>query len=312
MAQEISGLLGASVGGNHATNRPEDVKVIQHILNRIGGGAALPEDGVLTPALVARIEAFQRDSLHFLKPDGRVDPGHRTLEALLKAAAAAAPPPAAPPEIPPSVKVDGALHALVSAARPALTDADFIRAAGALGSGISPALVRAFAEVESGGKTGFSAAGNPKVAFEGHWFRKLTNKRYDKSHPLLSYIYREKAGPQWQANNKDDNVAWSTLKRAEALDSPAARQACSWGMFQVMGFNYAKCGYKNVDAFVDAMVGGAGSQLDAFVGFCKGTKGLVPAMQQLNFVRMATLYNGEQYGDYDRRIKKAYAKYSAA
>ena len=42
-----------------------------------------------------------------------------------------------------------------------LTEADFEAAARSLGPGISPALVDAFAEVESGGKSGFGADGLP-------------------------------------------------------------------------------------------------------------------------------------------------------
>src|SRR4051794_5104525 len=89
-----------------------------------------------------------------------------------------------------------------------LTEADFDEAARTLGAGVSPAIIRAFAEVESGGKSGFGPEGLPVIAYEGHIFRKYTNKAYDQDHPLLSYKYAMKAGPEWKTNNKDQATAW--------------------------------------------------------------------------------------------------------
>lgn len=198
-----------------------------------------------------------------------------------------------------------------------LTSADFEKAAKALGDGVSVAIIHAFAEVESGGKSGFGANGLPIIAYEGHVFRKLTRRKdksypYDDTHPMLSYKYKQKAGPEWQENNKDQTTAWKTLTDAMALDHNAALQSCSWGMFQVMGFNYADCGYASVDDFVTAMKAGESGQLDAFVGYCKKKAGMVEALKTKDFVQMATLYNGEDYGDYDKRISKAYKKYGGA
>lgn len=195
-----------------------------------------------------------------------------------------------------------------------LTTADFERAAKSLGDGVSVAIIRAYAEVESGGRSGFGPKGLPIIAYEGHVFRARTRRRdktypYDRSHPMLSYEYKEKAGPEWRANNKNQETAWKTLTAAMALDHDAALMSCSWGMFQVMGFNYARCGYATVNDFVAAMKAGEPSHLDAFVAFCKNTAGLVNAIKARDFVQMAKLYNGKDYGDYDKRIAKAYKKY---
>lgn len=191
-----------------------------------------------------------------------------------------------------------------------LTDADFQNAARILGSSVEAAMIRAFAEVESGGRSGFGATGFPKIAYEGHVFRKYTNSEYDKSHPKLSYKYVKKAGPEWRENNKNDATAVETLNKAMNLNKYAAYMACSWGMFQLMGFNYEKCGYKNVDEFVEAMKTSEAHQLDAFIGFCKKTPGLVTALSEKNFVKCASLYNGKDYGDYDKKILNSYTKYS--
>lgn len=195
------------------------------------------------------------------------------------------------------------------AATSKISPAEFEAAAQQLGGGIPVALLRAFAEVESGGKSGFGPLGLPVIAFEGHWFRKFTHKVYDVTHPFLSYPYVKKAGPEWVHNNKDQVTAWKTLEEALALNHDAALKSCSWGMFQVMGFNYASCGYKTVDDFVAAMKAGEAGQLLAFVGFCKANPACLEAMRKKDFKGMAIGYNGPDYGDYDKRIEKAYKKY---
>ena len=190
-----------------------------------------------------------------------------------------------------------------------LGDSAYATAAAALGPGVQVAMIRAFAEVESGGKSGFGPSGKPIIAFEGHIFRKYTNRAFDQSNPQVSYPYRKKAGPEWQVNNKNQDTAWQTLTTAMALNHNAALMSCSWGMFQVMGFNFKTCGYADVDSFVDKMKAGQQGQLDAFVGFCKSTKGLPQALAVQNFATCATLYNGPDYGDYPVRIARAFKKY---
>ena len=84
-----------------------------------------------------------------------------------------------------------------------LTSSDYQAAATSLGSGISSAIIQAFAEVESGGRSGFGLDELPVIAFEGHIFRKYTGKKYDATHPKLSYKYVKKAGSEWLENNKN-------------------------------------------------------------------------------------------------------------
>lgn len=217
-------------------------------------------------------------------------------------------PQATPPPLAPTLQKESPA---ATAATPVvkLTDTDFRMAAATLGPGVSVAIIRAFAEVESGGKSGFGPAGKPIIAYEGHTFRKLTNHAHDEQYPLLSYKYVTKAGPEWKLNNKDQETAWKTLAQAMALDRSAALQSCSWGMFQVMGFNFRDCGYSSIDDFVAAMSAGERGQLDAFVGYCRKKPGMVEALKANNFVAMATLYNGKDFGDYDKKIARAYKKY---
>jgi hypothetical protein len=300
--------------GKGCPNFRSDVIAIQTLLNKnIQGMPPIKVDGIFGKAtfqaiLHYQISVFTSKNLH----DGVINPGGKTLAALnsgakkIKYAINSTSHSAAVlmegHRVPPSIAS--------TPSKSKLTDADFQNAARMLGSSVEAAMIRAFAEVESGGRSGFGATGFPKIAYEGHIFRKYTNGDYDKSHPKLSYKYLKKAGPEWRENNKNDAAAVDTLNKAMDLNKHAAYMACSWGMFQIMGFNFKKCGYLSVEVFVEAMKTSEATQLDAFIGFCKKTPGLVAALAEKNFVRCATLYNGEDYGDYDKRIARSYAKYS--
>lgn len=277
--------------GRGGVNLYSDVITIKKLLNKQrmdGATSQLKLDGSVGSETIVRIELFQKTELRMAKPDGRVDPGGKTMAKLTESSR--------------EVKTKSSNFGVLS-------ETDFQNAAKALGD-IEVAMIKAFAEVESGGRSGFSASGFPKIAYEGHIFRNLTKRAYDKTHPLLSYRYVMKAGPEWKANNKNDAAALETLKAAIVLDRSAAYQACSWGMFQVMGFNYMLCGFNTVDAFVESMKAGEAGQLKAFVGFCVKKAGLKESLASKDFVQCAKLYNGDDYGDYDKRISKAYKKYS--
>ena len=76
-------IIGGSVG-KAGQNRPEDVRLVQRLLNdAIGrdGGDRLVVDGIAGPKTDAAILQFQ--SAHALSADGRVDPGGPTLKRLI-------------------------------------------------------------------------------------------------------------------------------------------------------------------------------------------------------------------------------------
>lgn len=189
----------------------------------------------------------------------------------------------------------------------ALTDEDYKKAAARLAPEIDYRLLKAFAKVESGGRSGFGGSGLPVIAYEGHIFRKLTGKVHDKAYPMLSYKYVKKAGPEWQVNNKNQTKAWETLNSAIALNREAALKSTSWGKFQVVGL-YS--GYPDVEDFVSDMKTELG-QLEAFVKYCKARTSLISAMKAKNYQTMASIYNGDDYGNYDKLIEKAYKAYCA-
>lgn len=183
--------------------------------------------------------------------------------------------------------------------KPTLTHADYVAAAAALGCEV--AAIKAVAEVEAAG-VGFHATGEPKILFERHWFSRLTNGRYDAMAPDIS---DPKAG-----GYKGGLAEHERLSRAAKLDRNAALQSASWGKFQIMGFNYKRAGFADLQAFINAMFASERRQLDAFVAFIKADLRLVASLQGRNFTRFASIYNGPGYArnKYDQKMYAAYRR----
>lgn len=77
--------ISASVGLN-AANRHDDVKLVQQLLNqnrpRIVNSREIIEDGICGPKTIDAIKLFQKQIAGLNNPDGRVDPGGKTWQAL--------------------------------------------------------------------------------------------------------------------------------------------------------------------------------------------------------------------------------------
>jgi peptidoglycan hydrolase-like protein with peptidoglycan-binding domain len=73
----------ASVGDG-GLNRTDDVRLVQELLNHHSQPPQRPlvVDGVMSPRTIAAIAAFQRRVLNMHRPDGRIQPGDRTMVAL--------------------------------------------------------------------------------------------------------------------------------------------------------------------------------------------------------------------------------------
>ena len=70
--------------GRGGSNRSQDVRTVQSLLNnhRQSPLVKLVVDGLVGPNTIGAIEEFQRSKVNMSYPDGRVDPGGKTLSAL--------------------------------------------------------------------------------------------------------------------------------------------------------------------------------------------------------------------------------------
>lgn len=186
------------------------------------------------------------------------------------------------------------------AARP-LTDGDIAAEAARLGC--EPAAIRAVCEVESAGR-GFLPDGRPKILFEAHLFGRLTGHRWDATHPSIS-------APRWNRAlyGPGGGHQYDRLAAAMRLDRTAALESASWGMFQILGLNFGRCGFAAVEAFVTAMGESEGRHLLAFGEFCR-SGGLDRFLCCRDWVRFALGYNGPAAAanDYEARLSAAYRR----
>ncbi|MCZ6603611.1 MAG: N-acetylmuramidase family protein, partial [Alphaproteobacteria bacterium] len=166
-----------------------------------------------------------------------------------------------------------------------LCEADFQRAADRLACEV--AAIKAVAQIESGGRSGFLSDKRPLILFESRWFHKLTNAAHDKSHPDIST-------PKWVRNYDGGAGEYDRLARAVALDRAAAFRSTSWGMFQILGINHAPAGFACVETFVDAACACEGAHLDAFVSFVV-TNRLDDELRDRRWDDFARAYNGPGY-----------------
>lgn len=174
-----------------------------------------------------------------------------------------------------------------------------------------PAALKAVQNVETGGRGGFFAPNKPTILFEGHIFWSQLKKKgmnpenYVKGNENILY-------PKWMKRYYKGGIAeYERLEQARRIDIDAANASASWGMFQIMGFNYAVCGEKTITEFVAAMYESERKQLMLTARFIKQS-GMLPALQTKNWAEFAKRYNGPAYAQnaYDKKLADAYCKYA--
>lgn len=169
------------------------------------------------------------------------------------------------------------------------------------------AALKAVQKVETGGKGGFFADGKPAILFEGHVFwnqlkkRNIDPQQYVTGNENVLY-------PKWDKSKYLGGLKeYNRLEQARKIHEEAANASASWGMFQIMGFNYSSCGEESVSSFVKAMCESECRQLLLSGRFIRNA-GMLPALQAKNWPEFARRYNGTAYeqNQYDKKLEEAY------
>ena len=178
---------------------------------------------------------------------------------------------------------------------------------------VESAALMAVQEVETGGRGGFFAPDKPAILFEGHIFWNELKKRGIKPEDHLkgneNILY-----PKWERGHYMGGIReYERLEQARKIHREAADASASWGMFQVMGFNYAACGEASVGDMVAAMVASEFNQLILAGRFIKQSKVMHTALKNKDWATFAKCYNGPAYtaNSYDTKLMAAYLKYRA-
>ena len=193
----------------------------------------------------------------------------------------------------------------------------------ATAAGFEPRAVRAILKVETGG-AGFDAAtGKLLIQFEPSWFRRYLPAAVKAALGAAEQVQhldaaRLSAGQRqllsnWQttqANGVEGQAReWLAFNAAFALAPKAALLSTSWGLPQMMGFNYAALGYASVDEMVDAFRASEANQLRGMLRFLSSKPALARAVRAREWAVVAYYYNGAAYKqfNYDKRLAAAYA-----
>jgi hypothetical protein len=193
----------------------------------------------------------------------------------------------------------------------ALQTGDLIRAAKLLG--VPVAAVATIAQVESSGH-GFDALGRPVILFERHQFyRQLISNgtpeaKVNELADRMPNIVNQKRGGYIGGSGE-----YGRFASACQIDETSAIESCSWGMFQIMGYHWARLGYVDAQDFKLHMQESEGEQLQAFCKFILTDKKLHKAVKDSNWPVVAEIYNGPAYKEnhYDVKLARAFEQFCA-
>jgi hypothetical protein len=170
--------------------------------------------------------------------------------------------------------------------------------------GVGEDELHAVIDVESRG-TGFDKKNRPIILFERHWFYRLLPK-----HKRDQAMKAGLASTRWSRATYGMDQ-YDLLRRAMKIDEQAALKSCSWGLFQIMGFNHEAAGYPSVQSMVIDFTIDEENHLQAAVNFIV-KNGLDDELRRHDWAGFAEAYNGPGYrkNRYDEKLVEAYLKWS--
>lgn len=176
-------------------------------------------------------------------------------------------------------------------------------------AGIPRAAALAVVECETSGNPYEADGTTPRFLFERHKFYAALKRQAEK---LRRAIAAGLAIPAWDKKTqyrdmKTSEQRQAVMAKARNIDEEAANASASWGLGQIMGFNYAACGLGSATDMVRFMTAGrVKGQVAVMFRFIK-SKGLDRHLRNKNFASFALGYNGEGYrkNNYDGRMEAA-------
>lgn len=177
---------------------------------------------------------------------------------------------------------------------------------------IEPSAVMAVLDIEAG-KThcGFSEPCLPLINFDAKLFRKRLERSGKSIYKAQKEFPEVFTLPDIKKYGTKQRAEHAQLSQARQIDDRLAIECTFWGMFQIAGFNWKKCGADDIDTFVDDMSRSERDQLALFGKFLVNTN-LIGYVRDKKWSAFARGYNGPKYKarGYDRRLAAAYNKYN--
>lgn len=153
----------------------------------------------------------------------------------------------------------------------------------------------------------FDSQSRPYILFERHIFYRQVKEakgqaeadRIARLNPTIC-----NASPTPKGGYGGHNEQWDKFAIASTFNRPAAIEACSWGLGQVLGKYWKALGYASAQDMLNGMFSGELGQVKAIFGYLKFTN-LIPALNRGDVVAIAKGYNGVNYkmNNYDGSLK---------
>lgn len=178
--------------------------------------------------------------------------------------------------------------------------------------GIEVAVIKTVSDIEAGkSHKGFVAPGKPLLNFSRSSFqRNLTkagihiSKSTRRHNEAFHRLNQKKYGSYGKAQ-------YARYEAALAIDSVAAIKSCYWGMYQIGGFNWKRCGCQTPQQFAALMSQSERAQLELFAHFIANNGNMLQNLANKKWYAFARAYNGAHAKRYARRMASVYKKYKA-
>ena len=192
-----------------------------------------------------------------------------------------------------------------------LSERDYAEVAEELG--VETAAIKAVVDIEAGkGHKGFWSEGKPIINFDLSMYRQAARRagvdltKAHRQHPVIF------SRPNIRRYGSQQAAQQARLDAAMSIDRRSAIEGTFWGMFQIGGFNWRRCGAESIEGFVEQMASSERGQLELFAEFLKST-GLDKHLRSKNWRAFARGYNGPGYArrGYHTRLANAYARHKS-
>jgi hypothetical protein len=155
--------------------------------------------------------------------------------------------------------------------------------------------------------TGFDSKNRPVMLFEPHIFYKQLAANRPSS--LQTAVHLGLAYKTW-GSARYPSESYSRIQNAMIIDKELALRSASWGLGQIMGFNYGMIGFKSAMEMVEKFKQDEEEQLRAMIKFIIAA-GLDDELRNHDWAGFARGYNGPGFAKngYDKKLANAYFKW---
>ncbi|MPN48632.1 hypothetical protein SDC9_196243 [bioreactor metagenome] len=178
--------------------------------------------------------------------------------------------------------------------------------------GVDPNMLAAVILVESGG-SGF-VDGNLKIRFENHYFLNRTSGYEDLfTYDWKTHAFRTSVDEEWsKVHTGKQSTEYAAFNFALTLKEEAAYQSISMGLGQIMGGNFAACGYSSAKEMFEDFSRGHEQQIEGMATFFKNYNNgsTLKALQNGDLATFVSQYNGNgQVSAYTKLINDRMEEY---